>query len=63
MVKIHNPNFNRFSLIHACDGGAIAYRALSMPSRAKNRLLHVPAVTSTNNKTTNPTRYVDGDNI
>ena len=42
--KLHAPKFNRFRLIHPCDGRtdrrtdgrAIAYSALSMLSRAKN---------------------------
>jgi len=44
--KLHDPNFSRFRLIHPCDGQrdrqtdwfAIAYNALNMLSRAKNRL-------------------------
>ena len=40
MVKLQDPKFNRFRLIHPCDGQtdgfAIAYSALSMLSRANN---------------------------
>jgi len=46
---LHDPSFNRFRLIHPCDGRtdgrtdgqtdgfAIVYSALSMLSRAKNQ--------------------------
>jgi len=42
--KLHDPNFNRFQLIHPCDGQtdgfAIAYSVLSMLSRANNEVLN-----------------------
>ena len=44
MVKIDNPDFNRFSMIHPSDrqtDGRAIYRAKHMLSRAKNEYIAV----------------------